>query len=620
MNNIGNRTFTFDDLTRFGGGMSSFLSNRKPLTNLYDFASDNKDVNLSRSQFGAINFSQEFGSKLLISGFGIFSKNYFRSLSENKNEYLNNESISFENLTRKNDVTNVLGIGNLKLDYSPNKKEKFYYNAQFQATNNKSESVLNSETDNSVSTYETYANADNISVKQYIEWHKQYNQKHTNTFVVNQSYSDTKPQNVWINDQPFLEGILPIIADSMYKIEQVKKIKNNFIDGLFKDYWILNDYNHIYTNVGDNFESSNFNTSEAQLLSDGSVNNFDTAGFGNQINYQLNDFYVGLEYKFKIGNWINKPGMYWHNYQLKTTQHSENQLISKNLFQPQWDSEYEFNKSESLKFVYKFENRFPEIKQLADRYTMQAYNLVFRGNAILENEHYHSSSLSYSKINSYRGIMINGILSFNKKINTIRNEVQIEGINQFTTPIQSDNPETNYNVIGSISKRIYRFELKLRTNLGWFDYYQNLNNVETLNSRNNQNIGIVFRTNYRKWPGFKVGYTKGFSQLEGLTASKYQTDSFNSDFDVNFLKSWTFEADYEGVKNTNSSHQSNFYDIVNVSLRYQRKNSPLRFEILANNLLDNKIKNNYTISDYMINQTYTYVLPRVLMLSLSYKL
>jgi hypothetical protein len=51
-----------------------------------------------------------------------------------------------------------------------------------------------------------------------------------------------------------------------------------------------------------------------------------------------------------------------------------------------------------------------------------------------------------------------------------------------------------------------------------------------------------------------------------------------------------FKLDYENLKNTNNNNQSNFYDIVNTSLRYQKKNSAFGFELSVNNLLDNKIK------------------------------
>jgi hypothetical protein len=41
----------------------------------------------------------------------------------------------------------------------------------------------------------------------------------------------------------------------------------------------------------------------------------------------------------------------------------------------------------------------------------------------------------------------------NQKVRTIRNEIQLDGINQFNTPILSNNPETNYNVSGSLAKK-----------------------------------------------------------------------------------------------------------------------------------------------------------------------
>ena len=73
-NTIGKRAFTFQDLMRFQGGASSFLTGRKSLTNLYTFAADNTDVTENKSQFTALNFSHELSKKVELSGFGIFSK------------------------------------------------------------------------------------------------------------------------------------------------------------------------------------------------------------------------------------------------------------------------------------------------------------------------------------------------------------------------------------------------------------------------------------------------------------------------------------------------------------------------------------------------------------------
>lgn len=620
LNNIGKSTFTFEDLMRFEGGSSSFLTKRKSLTNLFEFLNDNTDVILNKSQFSAINFSFDTSPKLIISGFGIFSNVAMKSQIDSKNEYLQNSNISFENSLQKNSTKTLLGIANIKLDYSPNTREKWYYNSQFQSDSNSLINELNSTTNVNSTAFETLSDADNISLKQFVEWHKSYNERHSTTFVVNQSYEKKTPTNKWFTNQPFLSGLIPLQTDSDYSIEQIKKIKNNSIDALFKQYWIINDYNHLYTNLGNNFINSNFETSERQVLTNGMVNDFSDSGFGNAVKYQLNDTYLGIEYKFKIGKWTNKPGIYLHRYQLKTLQIANTNSISKTVFQPQFNSNYEFNKSETLDFNYKLTNDFPDVTQMSNQFTLQSYNSVFKGNTLLENEQFHAANLSYSKRNLYRGVFWNARTSFTKKVKTIRNSIELSGINQYSTPIFTENPETNWRFSGSVSKKVYRFSLKINSNLNWFNYLQTINNLTIRNDRNNQNIGFSIKTAHKKWPDFSIGYNKGYTQFTGIGNSNYQSDKFVSDVEFSFFKFFTFSFDYENLKNTNNANQSNYYDIANLSLRYQKKDSPFGFELLANNLFNNMVKYDYTFSDYIITDRTTYVLPRVFMLAVNYKL
>ena len=619
-NNIGRSTFSFDDLMRFDGGFSSFLSGRKSFSNLYTLTTDNTDLILNKSQFSALNFSLDTSAKLAISGYGIFSKTLTASQSETQNKFLQNTLLSFENQSQRNRNQAILGLGNVKLDYSPTSKEKWYYNIQVQASNNAGANTINSVTNINNSIFENKTNADNTNVKQYIEWHKSINDNHTTTFVINHALDSNKPFNQWFTNQPFLAGLIPLQNDTNYRVEQIKRVKNNSIDALFKHYWILDNFNHLYTVLGNNYGNSNLVTSEKQLLTNGLINNFDTANFGNNTNYVLNDAYLGFEYKFKIGNLTTKPGLYWHWYQLKTTQLMAQNALNKNLLQPQFNSEYEFNKSESLVFNYKLTNTFPEVNQLANQFTLQSYNSVFKGNALLENEQFHVSSLRYTKMNLYRGITINANVSFNKKTRTTRNEVIIDGINQFTTPILTNNPETTWRWNSAVTKKIYRFNVKLNTNLSWFNYIQKVNNITSVYDRNNQQIGLSIKTAYRKWPDFNIGYTKGFNQLKGLTNSGFKTDEFKISYEKSILKSWTFEIEYENFTNTNFANQSNFFEVANTSLRYHKKNSALSFELFANNFLNNKAKNTNTLSDFMVSEQTNFILPRVVMLLISYKL
>jgi hypothetical protein len=92
------------------------------------------------------------------------------------------------------------------------------------------------------------------------------------------------------------------------------------------------------------------------------------------------------------------------------------------------------------------------------------------------------------------------VCSDTTKKKTIRNEIQLDGINQFSTPVLTDNPETNYSANGSFTKKTYHFSLRLNTRLSWFNYSQTLNSVTTTNERTSQNVGLLFKTAYRKWP------------------------------------------------------------------------------------------------------------------------
>ena len=481
-------------------------------------------------------------------------------------------------------------------------------------------SVLNSRLDGQQTSFETLNSADNVQIKQFLEWHKQVNSKHTTTLVINQSYDNQKPINTWLTDTEFLTGLIPLENDSFYNIQQVKKVKNSSFDALFKHYWIINNYNHLYTNVGNNLGTTQLQITEKQYLTDGTINDFATDGFGNDMDYLLNDLYLGLEYKFKIGKWVNKPAIYAHYYHLKTEQIANNYTLNNTFLQPSWLSEYEFNQSENLKFNYRLVNEFPEANRLLERYTLQSYNSVFRGNALLRNERFHNATLNYSKTSMYRGIMLFANASFTKKVRTIRNEIGLDGINQFTTPTITDNPETTYRAYGNIDKKIHKFRLGLNANLSWFNYIQTVNNQTITNDRNNQSIGIKLRTANKKWPSASVSYNKTFSQFSGLTNSKLTTDRLGFDFDIDFWKHFNFKTDYEITFNENSNNIATDFRIANAYLSYQKKNNPFRFELSAQNYLNNGTKINNSFSDFMTSSSTTYTLPRIVMLTVSYKL
>ncbi len=619
-NTIGRSTLTFDDVRRFDGGVSNFLKGRRSMTNLYGYTNDNTDVIQNKSQFAALNFSADASEKLVVSGYGIFSKIFLQSRVETFDQYLLDNSSIFEKRMQDIDRNSLLGMGNIKIVYTSKKDEVWSFNLQFQSGNNGTSENLQSATQNYTNLFETIRNADDQSLKQYLEWHRKYNAKHTATFVVNHAFEQRTPSNFWYTNQSFLPGLISLQETDDYKIRQLKKFKNNNIDAMFKHYWVINNYNHIYTSAGNSFGAQVFQTEESQILDDGTINNFDSAGFGNNVNYRLNDAYLGVEYKFRIQKWTNKPGLYLHNYSLITTQPNAEFSDSKWIIQPQWDSEYEFNNAEKLSFNYRYMASFPDAPQLSSRFTLDSYSVVSRGNALLGNERYHNASFRYTKINMYRRIQWNASLNFNKKSVVIRNDVILEGINQLTMPFLYNNPETNWRFNGSISKKIYRFTARLTSSFSGYNYVQTINSTTIRNNTINQDIGLSLQTSYKKWPFVRLNYTKGFSQFSGLDEITYESDAFNADIDWNIYKSWAVGAAFESLRNTNSNEQKSYFDTASASVLYQKKNSPFTFEFSAKNMFNTRTKNRYSFSDYMVSERSIYIMPRVVLLSISYKL
>lgn len=504
VNTIGKSTFTFDDAIRFSGGYSSFLNERKSLTNLYSLAHDNTDVVQHKSQFSAINFDTKI-NKVNLTGYNIFSKTFITSFAETKNQYIQNTTTIFED---KNDISfakNLMNITNIQLDYEPNKKEKWLYNAQYQTSNNNNEIDLNTTTANSNIYFENLIKSKNHSFKQYAEGHKKFSKNHTTTFVVNHQLENSTPNKNWKTNQAFLTNFIPILPDTEYLINQTKEIKNNTIDVLLKHYWILNNANHLYTNIGISNWKTNLYTNENQTLTNGNTNNL--AGFENNLEYNLTNTFLGLEYKLKLKKLLIKPMLYLHNYNLKTFQNSKNSIL-KQLLQPQFHADYEFNDNEKASFKYKLVNSFSDANNYAENFVLQSYNIVFKGNALLENETFHNISLNYFNRKYFNSYNWYAFLNFNKKTTSIRNQLVADGINQYSNPILTNNPENNWRFNGNISKKVYKFNFSFYTSLSWNNYLQNINSVLSKYERNDQNFSLTARTKNKKWPIFQLDIQK----------------------------------------------------------------------------------------------------------------
>jgi hypothetical protein len=390
-----------------------------------------------------------------------------------------------------------------------------------------------------------------------------------------------------------------------------------------KHYWVLNNFNHIYPIVGVNYFNSDFNNTDQQLLNDGSLNDFGSAGFNNAIDYRLIDGYAGFQYKFKIGKLIGKPGLVLHHYDWKVDQFQENIADNtKAVLLPEVDLEYKKNSGERFSFKYNLISNFSNATQFANRLRLLSFNSLSRGSEDLENQLYHRLNFRYFKFNMFKGVTISAGLRYTKREFSIRNQTQIEGIDQVNTTFYTDLPEENYGFNGMFSKRLGKWKLTLNSNLN-LSNYKRIINEETLDY-NSQNINYELKaeTRFKEWPNFEFGWSQTFNRLE--------TANFDNNFmqvqpfvfiEYDFWKDFLFKFDYKYNYFENRAQNTfNRFEIGGASLEYWKEDTAWRFEIGVQNLFDVRFQQENSVNNFLASDRSIFIQPRTIVLSVIYKL
>lgn len=626
LNNTGVKSFTFRDYLEFEGGFGKLLDNAGSYFSLYnsDFSKYliNQDFIANTNQFGAANIRQALSPATDISGYVIANNAKTETLNETNNAYLNNETPFIEDRTNANQINSFFTIGKITLDYEPSFEEDLAYNTFIKISNNDSQGLINTINPNQNNRIETKTDIKNINFKQHVNYSKKLSRDHTATLEASYNFQNDKPITNWLTNQQLLQGLIPLEDDTVYNILHAKKVSSHTANAIVKDYWVLNNFNHLYTSVGVNSTFNNFYTNDEQLITDGSINNFSNAGFGNDFKHQFINTFIGLEYKFQIGIATFKPALYYHFYFWNTQQEAFGSAKNKSLLLPQFTTKIEFNNSEKINFKYQLNARFPTVDYLANNFVLSNFNSVFKGNPELENQLYHTFGLSYYKFSLFKGLNINASVNFNKKIKQFKTVTQLQGIDQFNTPVQFEQPEQTWTINGGISKKINKIRYKFRSRFSYNDFYQILNNETNLNVSKNLSSTISAETFFKNLPNLEIGYTKAFNNYKALgNETKFTNDTFFASLEYDFLEDFIFKADYNlDIYKNNDANINNQFDNANASLFYQTENSPWGFEIAVSNIFDTAFKQQNSFSSFLISDSKTFIMPRIIMFKIAYKL
>ncbi|WP_225035367.1 carboxypeptidase-like regulatory domain-containing protein [Winogradskyella sp. SM1960] len=626
LNNQGIKSFSFSDYLEFEGGFGKLLDDVGSYFSLFnsDFAQylNNQDFTANINQFGALNIRQSVSKHTDISGYLISSNSKTQTASNTLNAYQNIADPFTENRTVTNTINNFFTVGKVTVDYDPSYKEDFAYNAFVKVTNNDSHGFVNTINPDQNNSITTLTDVTALNLKQNITYSRKLSKAHTATLEATYNFQNDKPITEWLTNQQILQGLIPLEDADVYNILQTKKSASHNFNAIIKDYWVINNFNHLYTSVGINTSFNDFYNEDLQLLNDGRINNFSSAGFGNDFGYSYIDSYLGLEYKFQIGIATFKPAVFYHGYLWRTQQFEDSETFSKNLLLPQFTTKVEFNNSEKLNFKYKLNARFPGINQLANNFILSNFNSVYKGNNQLENQLYHSATLSYYKFSLFKNLNLNFNTSFNKRVKSIKTVSELNGIESFNTAIMFDQPEHNWMLSGRVSKKINKIRYNLSSRFSYNDYFQILNDETNLNVSKSIASTIGVETSFKNHPNLEINYTKDFNNYKALNnISKFENDQLEVILEYDFLKDFIFKADYTyNNYNNKSLDTKTTFDTANASLFYQKEDSPWGFEVNATNLFDTRFKQQNSFNAFVISDSRTFILPRIVMFKVSYKL
>jgi hypothetical protein len=626
LNNIGVKSFSFTDYLEFNGGFGKLMDDIGGYFSLSrdDFSQflNNTDFRANTNRFGAFNLRQTVSSKTDINSYVIANSSDTETESNTLNIYNNSDGLLNEDRTERNNYDNFFLIGKATVEHEPNGEENVTLNSFIKLTENKGQGTILTKSENQNTFFNTLQDVSALEFKQNVEYSKRFSRAQTLSLEASAAFQKNSSDNAWETDQVFLLGLIPLEEDDSYQVFQQKETQTTSFDLILKDYWVLNNFNHIYTTFGINAKFDAFTSNERQQFSNGTLNDFSDNGFGNDIDYSFNDTFLGLEYKFLAGIFTVKSGLFYHNYIWDNDQEGLSVNNSTQVLLPAFDAEAEFNSSEKIRFRYRQRMQFPTIDQLGANFILRSFNSVGLGAPELQNGRNHSYSLSYYKFSLFRGLNLNLGLTYNKRTQSAKSTTILDGINQFMTYAMFNQPENSLNANFRFGKRINKVKLSVESRGSYNEFFQLVNdNVSKNLSRSISATGKV-ETLFDKWPNLELGYTHKPSVYTSSTnKNTFTNSSIFANLDYVFFNDFHLKADYERTKyNNEGQNLTNIFDVANASLFYQQEDSPWGYEISVNNLFDVRFKRQNSFSDFLIRDQSTAIMPRIVMFKISYKL
>ena len=630
-NNIGELPLTVQDYFKFTGGFRGMMQKGGSSFNV---SSNDLGISLLRNnrakeietKFGATNFAYNVNKAWALSGFGILSSSLTDLETKSQTNILQPNSSEIFSTENRQEITNQksnLGLFKLSSSYKPTSKFQFDYDVLTKLSKQDENNLLlresivsnNSKTENII----TIKNQDPISVNQNLSLYFTQSDKNIFAFEMQHLYQEEDPfYNANLQSQPFsLAGY--VAGQNRNNINQRRFVKTNKIDVKLDYYYMVTPKSNINVTLGNTYSHQNFNSSIFQILDNETVNNLTNNANINDVKYNFNDTFLGLHYKILSGKFTFTPGVSLHSYNMTNEQLGTSN--SQNFFRalPDFLAIYQIKKAETLTYNFSYTNNFTDINRLAEGFVFSNYNSLTKGNRFLENATVQEHSLRYFKYNMFNFENITAVASYSKRVDAIKISAVFNGVNQTSSPFNSDFADETLSGNGSYGRSFLKnYKASFGASLNWSKFNNIQNNVFSTNESFTQNYTFKASTNYKNMPNLELGYNIVTNDYNNTT---FYTEKPFARLDYFFLNSFSFVAEYELYHYYNNAKTvNNEYDFLSASLIYQKKGSKLEYKVSGTNLLNTTSLNDDSFTQFATRTSQYTVQPRYVIFSLKYNL
>jgi hypothetical protein len=650
-NDLGLPAFTFRDYFRFTG--QNFSNTRGTGV---DVGTSAQNIGLStfqnnraleiESKFGAFNGSYQISKSLGINGFAIFSSTDTDARTDSRRFFTPaDEDLAAATQTPLTEFTQdesfqrtELAIFKLGADYKPNDNFTLDYNGQVNISDFNEQSDFLSdriEVDQDTGNQErVIEDIDQRNSQKPIVIDQNLNMYYTasdrSIFAFEGQYVDSEEDPFYNavrnirgeqDPEPF-RGRLNLQTADPYNINQRNLVDTRRANAKL-DYWyVLNKISNINFTVGTIQSRQNYDSNIFQILNNGDRNDITDADLINNVQYDFSDLYTGVHYKLIKGKFTLTPGFHVHNVETDTQdQLSDNSVsITTTAFLPDLNIRYDLRSSESLILDYRQTLDFADVNSYAEGLVFNNYNSLSRGENSLEGAINDRVSLRYNNFNMFNYTNIFANITYTKLRDALQSSVDLDGINQVTTRINS--PLANESISGSgrFTREFGKIRAGLRANIN-YSLNNNIINDQPQEARNlNQTYAIDLRSNYQDGVNFDARYSYNLSNNDqGSRETQFTTHRIGLGADWQINKALQLTADYD-LNLFRGEGQDNNFDFLEAAMFYNKPDSKWEYKLAATNLLGTEAFVSNSFGQIITSTTEQFVLPRYVYFQIRYDL